>query len=132
MRFVKMASDERRKIIEEVAGISIYEMRKEKSLKELDKTEEKLRQVNAILRERTNYMKNLENKNKEIEKIEKVIKTAKISVAELQEKIDTITKTIQKSAGVEQDTLLEEISLLKQEFAGMIAQKEKIRNIRGI
>ena len=149
MRFVKMASDERRKIIEEVAGISIYEMRKEKSLKELDKTEEKLRQVNAILRERTNYMKNLENereealkfqklqqtvlmckgsiinktinerekimneiikklenKNKEIEKIEKVIKTAKISVAELQEKIDTITKTIQKSAGVEQDTLL--------------------------
>jgi chromosome segregation ATPase len=38
-----MQPEERRKVIEEVAGISIYELRKEKSLAELDKTEEKLK-----------------------------------------------------------------------------------------
>ena len=32
--FVKMPADERRKVIEEVAGISVYEMRKEKSIKD--------------------------------------------------------------------------------------------------
>ena len=39
--FVRMHTEERRKIIEEVSGISVYESRKEKSLKELEKTEEK-------------------------------------------------------------------------------------------
>ena len=38
--FVRMQPDERRGVIEEVAGISVYEARKEKSLKELNKTEE--------------------------------------------------------------------------------------------
>ncbi len=58
--FVRMQSEERRGIIEEVAGISIYESRKEKSLKELEKTEEKLKEVLAILKERNSYLTNLE------------------------------------------------------------------------
>jgi chromosome segregation protein len=57
--------DERRKLIEEVAGISIYESRKEKSLRELEKTSEKLKEVEAVLRERNTYLNNLE-KEKEI------------------------------------------------------------------
>src|SRR3989338_10783123 len=57
---VKMHPEERRKIIEEVAGISIYESRKEKSLRELEKTEEKLKEISAILRERTAYLRNLD------------------------------------------------------------------------
>ncbi|PIN94959.1 hypothetical protein COU53_01520, partial [Candidatus Pacearchaeota archaeon CG10_big_fil_rev_8_21_14_0_10_30_48] len=58
--FVRMQSEERRRVIEEVAGISIYESRKEKSLKELEKTEEKLKEVSAILKERNSYLANLE------------------------------------------------------------------------
>ncbi|MCR4327596.1 MAG: chromosome segregation protein SMC [Nanoarchaeota archaeon] len=58
--FVRMQPDDRRGVIEEVAGISIYESRKEKSLHELEKTEEKLKEVNAILRERNSYLTNLE------------------------------------------------------------------------
>ncbi len=57
---IKMSPDERRKIIEEVAGISIYETRKEKALRELERTDEKLKETGAILREKTNYLKNLE------------------------------------------------------------------------
>ena len=58
--FAKMQPDERRQVIEEVAGISIYESRKEKSLKELEKTESKLKEISTILRERTAYLNNLE------------------------------------------------------------------------
>lgn len=62
---VRMHGDERRKIIEEVAGISVYEQRKERSIHELEKTEEKLKEVSAILRERSTYLKNLEQERKQ-------------------------------------------------------------------
>jgi chromosome segregation protein len=58
--FVRMPSVDRRKIIEEVSGISVYESRKEKAIKELEKTEERLKEVLTILRERTSYLNNLE------------------------------------------------------------------------
>jgi len=170
-KFVKMPAEERRKIIEEVAGISVYEMRKEKSLNELEKTEERLRQVNAILRERTNYLKNLEEEREQalkFKKLEETIKKCKASVVhkniqeiekELNEvlkkideknkeiikkenqiskiqneialfngKIESISKIIQASSGLEQDALLSEISLLKQEIAGITARKENYEN----
>ena len=110
-RFIKMNSEERRKIIEEVAGISVYEMRKEKSLKELEKTHEKLRQINAILRERTNYLKNLEQEREQalrFKKLELTIERCKYSIikrkiqntdkelTEIQEKIFRKDKEIEK------------------------------------
>jgi len=170
-KFVKMAGEERRRVMEEVAGISIYEMRKEKSLKELEKTDEKLKQINAILRERTNYLRNLEEereqalkfkkleetkkkckasiinrhvqekdkelnetlknislKQKEIEKKDSHILKLKQEIAVLNEKANNINLTIQKSSGLEQDSLLLEISTLKQEIAGSIARKENFEN----
>jgi len=170
-RFVKMPAEDRRKIIEEVAGISVYEMRKEKSIRELEKTEEKLKQIGAVLRERTKYLQNLEtereealkfkkleltikqckasiiNKNlqekqRELEQIEKQIDSRRQDIQKkqniidktqkeinvLNEKIENITKTIQKSSGLEQDALLNEISQLKQEIAGTTARKENYEN----
>jgi len=170
-RFVKMPGEERRKVIEEVAGISVYEMRKEKSLKELERTEEKLKQINGVLRERTKYLSNLENereealkfkkyeetikrckasilnrkiqdKEKDIQEIEKKIdvkkqgiekKSKEISKIQNQiiifnQKADNITNTIQKSSGLEQDTLQSEISNLKQEIAGSIAKRDNFQN----
>jgi len=69
---IRMHSEERRKVIEEVAGISIYELRKEKSLHELEKTEERLKEVQATLRERTSYLKNLEEERKQALKFKKL------------------------------------------------------------
>lgn len=60
--------EERRKIIEEVAGISIYESRKEKSLHELEKTSMKLKEIEAVLRERTTFLNNLEKEKEAAEK----------------------------------------------------------------
>jgi len=81
--FVRMQSEERRKIIEEVSGISVYEMRKEKSLNELEKTEEKLKEVLAILRERTIYLNNLEKERQQalrFKKLESDVKKYKASI----------------------------------------------------
>ena len=80
---VKMHPDERRKIIEEVAGISIYELRKEKSIKELEKTEEKLKEIHAILREKTAYLKNLEKERSQAlraKELETTVRRAKFSI----------------------------------------------------
>ena len=76
--FVRMHTDERRKIIEEVSGISIYESRKAKSLKELDKTEEKLKEVESILRERSAYMNNLEKERQQALRFKKLEKDVRV------------------------------------------------------
>src|SRR3989344_4335088 len=65
---VKMHPEERRKVIEEVAGISIYESRKEKSLHELEKTDNRLKEISTILRERTTYLNNLEKEKTQAQK----------------------------------------------------------------
>lgn len=73
---VAMRGEDRRKIIEEVSGIAIYEIRKEKSLKELDKTEERLKEISAILRERTAHLNNLEKERQQALKFKKLEKDA--------------------------------------------------------
>ncbi len=96
--FVKMHSEERRKIIEEVAGISIYETRKQKSLRELEKTEAKLKEVSAVLRERTSYLKNLEQERQQalkFKKLEETIKRCKASI--LKRKLEEKKKEKEKA-----------------------------------
>jgi len=80
--FVAMHAEERRKVIEEVSGISVYELRKEKSMKEMEKTEEKLKEVTAVLRERKSYLDNLEKERQQalkFKKLEEDIKKYKAS-----------------------------------------------------
>src|SRR3989344_4864488 len=80
---VKATSEEKRKIIEEVAGISIYEIRKIKSIRELEKTEEKLKEVEAILKEKNSYLRNLDKERQEamsFQKLEETIKKCKATL----------------------------------------------------
>ena len=80
---VKSTPEERRKIIEEVAGISIYETRKAKSVRELEKTDEKLKEVAAVLKERAAYLKNLNKERQEAisyQALEKTIKRCKKTI----------------------------------------------------
>src|SRR3989344_5829922 len=103
--FVKMRSEDRREIIEEIAGISVYEMRKQKALHEIEKTEEKLKEVSAVLRERTSYLKNLEEERKQalrFRELEKTIKQCKASlikrsIDEKEKEKDGFNKDIEKN-----------------------------------
>ncbi len=100
---VRMHPEERRKIIEEVAGISIYESRKEKSLHELEKTDGKLKEIGAILRERTLYLKNLDSERTQalkFKELENTVKRCKASILnknlnEKEKELSTILKSIE-------------------------------------
>lgn len=109
--FVRMHTEDRRKIIEEVSGIAIYETRKLKSLKELDKTEDKLNEVMTILKERTAYLNNLEKERQQalkFKKLQKDVKRLKASIinhnlnlkkkqtSKVNEEIETRNKEISK------------------------------------
>ena len=165
--FVRMHTEERRKIIEEVSGISIYESRKSKSIRELERTEDKLKEVMAVLRERTAYLNNLErerqqalrfkklekeaktlkasvifrdlssrqkeiakvddnieSKNKEITKVKKIISNLELQIKDYELKIDTINSTIQKSTGLEQEKLNQDIANIRAELAGLNVKEE--------
>ncbi len=134
--FVRMHTEERRKIIEEVAGISIYESRKEKSLKELDKTEEKLKEVLAVLRERTAYLNNLEKERQQalkFKKLEQDIKKYKASIIFLElsrkkKESERVTEEITKK-----DKEIEKIKkLILADESLVLSLEQKISSINSI
>ncbi|MBI4154359.1 chromosome segregation protein SMC, partial [Candidatus Woesearchaeota archaeon] len=59
IHFMEMRSEERREIIEEIAGISVYEEKKQKAMQELSKVQEKLNEADIILTERDKTLKEL-------------------------------------------------------------------------
>jgi chromosome segregation protein len=154
--FVRMHSEERRKIVEEVSGISIYEMRKEKSLRELEKTEDKIKEVTSILRERTAYLNNLEKEREQAlkyQRLEKDIKKFKGSIInfdllkrkkhleEINESISKKNKEIEKTKkeilNIEKEikSFEEKITAINkkiQEFTGLEQEKlnQEIANTR--
>ena len=71
-RFVDMSLNERRLIIEEISGISIYEDKKNKALNELDKVESKLNEAGIILTERQTYLKELKSERDQALKYKKM------------------------------------------------------------
>jgi chromosome segregation protein len=58
-RFVEMPAVERRLLIEEISGVSIYEEKKNKALRELGKVEEKLKETTIVLNERDSRLREL-------------------------------------------------------------------------
>lgn len=128
-RFVEMHSEERRQVIEEIAGISVYEDRKAKSLNELERTDEKLKEVNAVLNERRAYLKNLEEERGEALKYKKHEETVKKCKATLfhknlddkEKEIKTANEEIEKkekfleSKRQELEKLIKSIYELKEE-----------------
>jgi len=131
--FVKMHTEERRRVIEEVSGISVYESRKAKSLKELEKTDEKLKEVNAVLRERTSYLNNLEKERQQALKYKKLQKDeqnykASIINSDLKEKKkerDRISKDVDKK-NKEIEKVKKQITSIKTEIQNY---EDKIKSI---
>ncbi len=61
IRLVEMSPIERRQMIEEIAGISVYEEKKNQALNELMKVDEKLNEAAITLRERKSRLDELKN-----------------------------------------------------------------------
>ena len=130
---IKLSPEDRRKIIEEVAGISIYETRKSKSLRELEKTDEKLKEISAILKERNSYLQNLEKERQDAlnyQKLEETIKRCKATIISktIEEKNKEIL--ISKSSIESQETQIEKIKFQIQKNQFQIQEiEEKIKKI---
>jgi len=58
-KFVEMHPDQRRDLIGEIAGISVYEEKKHKALLELQKVDERLKETEIVLTERNTFRKEL-------------------------------------------------------------------------
>ena len=59
VKFVEMHPDQRRDLIGEIAGISVYEEKKHKALLELQKVDERLKETDIVLTERNTHLKEL-------------------------------------------------------------------------
>lgn len=135
-RLIEMTPNQRREIIEEIAGISIYEEKKQKAIRELGRVENKLNEAEIILSERETYLKGLKKERDQAQKFkdlqEKIarnkitiinskIKKKEKEVADLvgfmkknNEKIEKNSEKIKKHRE-ESDKLKKEIETINQE-----------------
>ncbi len=104
VRFMEMKADHRRELIEDIAGISIYEDKKNKAMNSLTKVEAQLNDVTIILKEREAYLKELRKEKEQAEKyrkLEKNIKSNKatflnIQINDKEKKLEDIASRIKK------------------------------------
>ncbi|MBT7496771.1 chromosome segregation protein SMC [Candidatus Woesearchaeota archaeon] len=59
IKFTEMSTEKRRKLVEEIAGISVYEEKKQKAVRELDRVEERLNGAEIILKEKQTHLREL-------------------------------------------------------------------------
>ncbi|WP_457643364.1 chromosome segregation protein SMC [Persephonella sp.] len=130
-KFIKMTPSERRDLLSEIAGITEYEERKEKALKDLEETEEKISSAKLILKEVKANLKRLEEERENA-----------LLASQLEERIEEIQKTIkgvklyfllteQEKALKELEEVENSINRLYQEKENSIEkQKEKIHQIK--
>ncbi len=120
VRLVEMSSNDRREIIEEISGISIYEEKKTKAVRELERVEEQLKEADIVLSERKTYLKELKKERDQA-----------LKFRELDEKIRRNKKTVltrKQSAKQEKISSLQEKIDAKQEAVDK--QQEKIDSLK--
>jgi chromosome segregation protein len=133
VHFMSMKSGERREIIEDIAGISIFEEKKGKAMNELNKVQERLNEAEIILIEREKTLKDLKKDRdqaiqfKDLEKnivrnkatrVHLRLKVKKEALDGVEKQYDDVTKHI--------DKVQEEINDLKKEI------EEKKNEIKAI
>lgn len=133
VRFVEMHPEDRRQLIEEISGIGIYEEKKKKAINELQKVEEKLKEAEIILTERSTHLKELKKDRDQALKFKGMtqrIKESKASLIKLQ--IDRKSAEKQEIKNNAEDcnkqltALQEKIEKLKQDNTEKKAQIEAI------
>lgn len=118
IRFVEMATEERRLLIEDIAGIGVYEEKKQKALLELNKVAEKLTECGIVLAERNISLKELKKEKEQAEKHKDLhdrIKINKASVLHKQikgkskqnEDLERIMSKVKEQLGTKQKDLAE-------------------------
>jgi chromosome segregation protein len=133
VRFMELKPEQRRGVMEEVAGISVYDDKKRKAIGELDKVDLRLKEVNIILTERHAHLRELKKdrdqalRYKEIEGDIKSNKATYInfSLKTKEEIRDEVEKKIKDTEGN-----ISKINETINSFKDFIkSKKEEIKNI---
>ena len=117
--FIKKTPIQRREVIDQISGVSEYEEKKEKALRELEKVEEKIKDANLILHEKKGYIGQLKKERDEA-----------VRYRNYQKKFQTIRANIIKReldrVQAKFDERVKELGERKREFEGV---KSKIDNV---
>ena len=118
--FTEMKPEERRKVIEEISGISIYDDKKHKCLNELEKVDSRLNETEIILTERAANLRELKKERDQA-----------IRYKELQESLKDDKGTYLHLHIKDKETKLEEIEKKKKEAEENISKAVKeIENLK--
>ncbi len=135
IHFTDMKPEDRREVVEEIAGISIYEDRKAKALNELDKVEVKLNEANIILTERETYLRELKKERDQALKykeLESNIKSNKATYLHVQmnEKKSKVEEVEKKITALHEDIkkISEKVSFAKKEIEKKKNELESINS----
>ena len=113
VRFCEMHPIQRRELVDDISGITIYEEKKHKAMLELGKVDQKLNDAELVLKERKTYLKELKKDRDQALKFKDMndkIKMYKASLLKLQiDKTEIEKKDIEKKLE-EGKTLLEKIN----------------------
>ncbi len=130
VRLIEMSPSDRRQIIEEIAGINIYEDKKNKAVRELNRVEEKLNEADIILTERESYLKELKKDRDKAQKYKDLEESRKrnkktLLVQDIEKRQKELSSIQEKQSSLESSveefesstaTLREEISEKKKEI----------------
>ncbi|MBS3155189.1 AAA family ATPase [Candidatus Woesearchaeota archaeon] len=133
IRFSEMKPEERRNIIEDIAGISIYEDKKLKSLHELEKVEGKLKEADIILAERSANLRELKKDRDQAiryKELEKNIKDNKATLIHLQiENRNSKREEVERKIKKDEEDLKKLQDIIKNYRDEIIKIKSSIKDI---
>ena len=87
VRFMEMRPEERREIVEDISGISVYQDKKQKAMRELEKFQAKLGEIDIIMTERSAHLRELKNERDQAiryRELEILVKRSKATLVDLQ------------------------------------------------
>jgi len=127
-QFVEMTPLQKRGIIEEISGISIYEEKKEKALRDLNRVEEKINEADIVLAERRSFLSELKKERDQAQKYKNLNDKVKSNQAtlldhQIKEKNKALSKSEKESS--EQKTQLTKIQDQKENLKKEIENNKK-------
>ncbi|MBR9700051.1 chromosome segregation protein SMC [Candidatus Woesearchaeota archaeon] len=133
VRFCEMSANDRRLLIEEISGISVYEEKKHKAIGQLSKVEERLKEAEIILSERKTYLKELKKDRDQALKFKDMtenIRKYKASLIKLNmDKKEKDLNEVKERMGKHSSSIegsLKKVETFKQDIVNLKAEIEKI------
>ena len=133
VKFMELKPEQRKEVMEEVSGISIYEDKKQKAMSDLDKVEQRLKEADIILTERRAHLRELKKDRDQAvsyKEIETNIKSNKATYVHLQIKNKSTNKEEIEKKIKEQESAISKIQSSIDEYKKEILdKKDEIKKI---